>query len=85
MPEEGVILKLGGLDLVDGTRWWIVVFTLRGLTGRRRQLCATGADTEMPVRVLPLVAQQRRWKALYPQLRTFICDVLAQDHSPGLS
>ncbi len=75
--KESVILKLGSLDLVDGTP----VVDIKPYLPFAEALPDAAA---MPVSFTAEVAQQlTTLERRYPQLRTFICDVLAQDPRPA--
>ncbi|EBC3064332.1 tRNA (N6-threonylcarbamoyladenosine(37)-N6)-methyltransferase TrmO [Salmonella enterica] len=85
--KESVILKLGSLDLVDGTPVVDIKPYLpfaEALPDAAASYAQQAPIAEMPVSFTAEVAQQlTTLERRYPQLRTFICDVLAQDPRPA--
>lgn len=85
--KESVILKLGSLDLVDGTPVVDIKPYLpfaEALPNAAASYAQQAPIAEMPVSFTAEVAQQlTTLERRYPQLRTFICDVLAQDPRPA--
>ncbi|SUG57240.1 putative methyltransferase, YaeB/AF_0241 family [Salmonella enterica subsp. diarizonae] len=81
--KESVILKLDSLDLVDGTPVVDIKPYLpfaEALPDAVASYAQQAPMAEMPVSFTAEVVQQlTTLESRYPQLRTFICDVLAQD------
>ncbi|MGM3174739.1 tRNA (N6-threonylcarbamoyladenosine(37)-N6)-methyltransferase TrmO [Dickeya lacustris] len=87
ITRESVILKLGSLDLVDGTPV-VDIKPYLPFAESHPQASAGFAqhapDADMPVMFSPLAEQQlAQYQHHYPNLRRFITQVLAQDPRPA--
>ncbi|MEA1063693.1 tRNA (N6-threonylcarbamoyladenosine(37)-N6)-methyltransferase TrmO [Erwinia sp. HR93] len=85
--KTGPVLKLGGVDLVDGTPVIDIKPYLpfaEAIPGARSGYAPEAPTANMPVRFTPEVMQQLAVLApRYPTLKQFICEVLAQDPRPA--
>lgn len=85
--KESVILKLGSLDLVDGTPIIDIKPYLpfaEALPNARAGYAQFAPEAEMPVYFTAEVQQQLpQWDQRYPHLARFIQQVLAQDPRPA--
>lgn len=85
--KDRIVLKLGGLDLVDGTPVIDVKPYLpfaEALPDARAGFAPQAPDASVKVNFTPEVAQQLASLAPhYPHIRDFIVDVLAQDPRPA--
>ncbi|KNC92442.1 tRNA (N6-threonylcarbamoyladenosine(37)-N6)-methyltransferase TrmO [Trabulsiella odontotermitis] len=85
--KDQVILQLGSLDLVDGTPVVDIKPYLpfaEALPDATASYAQQAPQAEMSVSFTEDVeAQLQQLEKRYPQLKTFICDVLAQDPRPA--
>jgi tRNA-Thr(GGU) m(6)t(6)A37 methyltransferase TsaA len=85
--KDQVILQLGSLDLVDGTPVVDIKPYLpfaEALPEATASYAQQAPQADMPVSFTADVeAQLLQLEKQYPQLKTFICDVLAQDPRPA--
>ncbi|WHP30495.1 tRNA (N6-threonylcarbamoyladenosine(37)-N6)-methyltransferase TrmO [Trabulsiella odontotermitis] len=85
--KDQVILQLGSLDLVDGTPVIDIKPYLpfaEALPNATASYAQQAPQADMPVSFTDDVeAQLLPLEKRYPQLKTFICDVLAQDPRPA--